>query len=85
MRVILRTQALQSKLEGKPPFTENPEDFAVVVDGPVIGRVYRQSGSMLPSAQWVWSLQVPPHGHGYAATLDEAKAEIAGRYVPLRD
>jgi hypothetical protein len=77
MRLILRTQALQSKIEGKPPFTEDPTDYAVVVDGPQIGRIYKQRSTSMPSAQWRWVSQVPPGGNGYTATLDEAKAEIA--------
>jgi hypothetical protein len=81
MRLILRTQALQSKLEGKPPFSENPNDYAVVVDGPSIGRIYRQAGSQMPSAQWRWVLQKPQAAGGYTATLDEAKAEIAKAYA----
>ena len=84
MRLILRTQALQSKLEGKPPFTEDPDDYAVVVDGPSVGRIYRQSGSQMPSAQWRWVLQKPEFHGGYTATLDEAKAEIAKAYASTR-
>ena len=84
MRLILRTQALQSKLEGKPAFTEDPDDYAVVVDGPSVGRIYRQTGSQLTSAQWRWVLQKPEFHGGYTATLDEAKAEIAKAYASTR-
>jgi hypothetical protein len=81
MRLILRTQALQSKLEGKPPFSEDPDDYAVIVDGPSVGRIYRQAWSQMPSAQWHWVLQKPQVRAGYTATLDEAKAEIAKAYA----
>jgi hypothetical protein len=81
MRLILRTQALQSKIEGKPPFTENPDDYAVVVDGPAVGRIYSQPWAHMPSARWRWVLQKPQARGGYTATLDEAKAEIIRAYT----
>jgi hypothetical protein len=80
MRLILRTMALQAKLKGEPPFSTDPNDYAVIVDGPSIGRIYRNPGSTLKDAQWRWTLQVPPYGHGYVATLEEAKEGISKAY-----
>lgn len=80
MRLILRTQAKQSTLEGKPCWNESPEDFAVVMDGPVIGRIYKQTGSSLPAAQWRWVVQKGPSANGYAASLEEAQAQFAKAY-----
>jgi hypothetical protein len=80
MRLILRTQALQSKLEGKSPFSDDPNDYQVIVDGPAIGRIYPNPGSTAKDAQWRWTLQVPPYGHGYSATLEEAKDGISKAY-----
>jgi hypothetical protein len=75
MRLILRTQAKQSALEGKPEWCTNPEDYAVVLDGPVVGRIYKRQFANMPSAQWHWCVQkTGPSSSGYAATLDEAQA-----------
>jgi hypothetical protein len=82
MRLILRTMALHARLLGETSTNKNPEDYQVIVDGPSIGRIYRNPGSTMKEAQWRWTLQVPPHGHGYTETLDQAKAETARRYVP---
>jgi hypothetical protein len=80
MRLILRTMALQAKIEGKASTSTDPEDYQVIVDGPSIGRIYRNPGSSLKDAQWHWTLQVPPYGHGYVATLEEAKDGILKAY-----
>lgn len=79
MRLILRTQKLQAKLEGQQAITDRPDDFQVIVDGPSIGRIYLEDGG--PSdGKWRWCLQVPPYASGMADTLDAAKAEIARLY-----
>lgn len=79
MRFILRTQVQQSKIEQKAPFSEDPNDYAVVIDGPVVGRIYRYPHG--PSeGKWGWFLQSPVGASGYADSLDEAKEELKQRW-----
>ena len=75
MRLILRTQDHQAKLEGQSSITDSEEDFAVVLDGPVIGRIYREPGE--GRTRWFWFLQKPIAATGIADTLDAAKDELA--------
>jgi hypothetical protein len=80
MRLILRHQNVQSKIEGREPFcADDKHDYSVVVDGPVVGRIYRQPGS---KEQWRWVIQKGPYANGYSPTLEEAKAEFAKAYKP---
>jgi hypothetical protein len=57
------------------------EDYDVLADGKVVGRIL-ESGSRFdpPGLQWIWSITsiVPasPATHGTAATLEEAKAKF---------
>jgi hypothetical protein len=81
-RLILRTQARQSTLAGKPQWCENPDDYAVVLDGPVVGRIYKQGSGTLPHAQWRWCVQAGKSASGYAATLEEAQAAFAEAFNP---
>jgi hypothetical protein len=77
MRLILRAQKKQSELEGKSIWNDKADDYAVIVDGPVVGRIYKQVGSSLQSAQWRWIVQKGPYANGYAATLEDAQSEFA--------
>jgi hypothetical protein len=57
------------------------EDFDVLADGKVVGRIYEDaSASTPPELRWCWSITliVPasPAAYGTAATLDEAKAKF---------
>jgi hypothetical protein len=56
MRFILRSQANQSKIEEKPSITCDPEDYAVIIDGPVVGRIYPNP---IDQTKWNWVLQSP--------------------------
>lgn len=76
-RFILRTQAQQSKIEGQPPSSENPEDYAVVFDGPVVGRIYPNP---IRRGMWNWHMQSPTGASGYADSLDEAKEALKQRW-----
>jgi hypothetical protein len=78
MRFILRTQAQQSKIHGEGAFSDDPDDYAVVIDGPVVGRIYRYSHG--PSMGKGWFLQSPIGATGYADTLDEAKEKLKTRW-----
>ena len=75
MRFILRTLKKQSELEGREPITENPEDYAVVIDGPSVGRIYRSYDET-----WKWCLHSPTGAIGYADSLDVAKEELKQRW-----
>jgi hypothetical protein len=79
MRFILRTQAQQSKLRNEPPFTDNPNDYAVVIDGPVLGRICLQEHD--PSKdKWLWFLQSPTGASGMADTLELARESLRQRW-----
>jgi hypothetical protein len=54
---------------------DSDDDYSVVVDGPVIGRIYRESGGT-SSGKWHWFLQKPIGASGIAETLDEAKQAL---------
>ena len=58
MRFILRTLEHQAKLENREPLTDDLNDYAVVIDGPVVGRIYQYPHG--PSkGKWGWFLQSP--------------------------
>jgi len=57
------------------PFTDDPNDYAVAMDGPVIGRIYRNYDKT-----WKWCLQSPTGAIGYADSLDEAKEFLKQRW-----
>jgi len=78
MRLILRAQTHQSRLEDRPDGDDDDrrEVYAVVVDGPKIGRIYREIGGS-SKGNWYWFLQTDPYGKGITDTLDEAKDESA--------
>jgi hypothetical protein len=58
------------------------EDYDVLADGKVIGRIYEDaSASTPPELRWFWSVTsiwpaTPGLTNGTAATLDEAKAKF---------
>jgi hypothetical protein len=79
MRLILRTQAAHSRIRGLEPFNTNPNDYAVVVDGPVIARIFLDEVSP-QKGKWYWAYQIIPTATGHADTLEEAKEAIAERY-----
>jgi hypothetical protein len=79
MRFILRTQDQQAKLENRAHVTDDPNDYAVVIDGPVIGRIYRYPHG--PSkGKWGWFLQSPSGTSGDADSLDQAKEKLKQRW-----
>jgi hypothetical protein len=57
------------------------EDYDVLADGKVVGRIYEDaSASTPPELRWFWSVSMwpatPGLTNGTAATLDEAKARF---------
>ena len=79
MTIILRTQGEQERIEGLAPVVPwRDDDYAVLDDEIMIGRIYR---TQLPAGnKWMWFLQItgaPKPNRGAADSLDEAKAKLA--------
>jgi hypothetical protein len=87
MTLLLRTLRRQEEIESRPHIIDwQPDDYAVVDDKAVVGRIRREK---LPAgAKWCWFLQTapiaPPPNSGSAATLAEAKAEFRARYEAVQ-
>jgi hypothetical protein len=65
------------------PRLSGHEDFDVIADGEVVGRIYEPRDSRFgpPELGWGWSIitivpGTPGVTNGYAATLDEAEAKF---------
>lgn len=60
-----------------PAGTPAENDYTVLEDGKVIGRIYKTARH---EEEWFWgnnrSPNMPGHDRGYAKSLDEAKAEF---------
>jgi hypothetical protein len=84
MVLILRTQAAQDRLEGRPNSIFGENDYAVCDDRRV-GRIYFAIHVSGPD-KWAWflanteGLEVPVQRSGYAVSLEAAKAELAEQY-----
>jgi hypothetical protein len=54
------------------------EDYDVLTDGKVVGRIYEDDPLALPDIRWFWSIMIVPATpgvtNGTAATREEAKA-----------
>src|SRR5256714_13543854 len=63
------------------------EDYDVLADGKVVGRIYEDaSASTPPDMRWFWSIleviRVPGvRTHGHAPTLDESKAKFRDNWT----
>ena len=77
MTLILKRAKLS-----RPSGQWQDEDYDVLADGKVVGRIYEDgSASTPPDMRWFWSITaivpaVPNVTNGHAATLDEAKAKF---------
>jgi hypothetical protein len=66
------------------------EDFDVLADGKVVGRIYEDaSASTPPELRWFWSVTAivtatPGVTNGTASTLDEAKAKFRQNWAKAR-
>jgi hypothetical protein len=67
----------QGEIEGRESLSETPNDYAVVIDGPVVGRIHPNA---VHSGKWDWALQSPTGAIGHADSLDEAKEELKKRW-----
>ena len=80
MTLLLRRQNSQDRIEGRAPFGWKDDDFAVLDDETVIGRMYREQ---LPGGlKWRWFIHImgASPNSGNADTLDEAKAAFAAAH-----
>jgi hypothetical protein len=69
------------------------DDFAIVDADILVGRIYREM--ICGEPKWRWSIQqipeagpgrgIAPPNHGFANSLDEAKAAFKKRYTQLRE
>jgi hypothetical protein len=74
MSVLLLKRASASRASGE----WNEDDFAVLADGVVVGRIFNSAASPV-GAPWMWSLAFGHHEdrsptHGYAETREAAMA-----------
>jgi hypothetical protein len=64
----------------RPSGEWNEDDFDVLADGAVVGRIFKNDER--PGASWMWTLIIPHHEgrsptHGYEATREAAMAAFA--------
>ena len=81
MNLILRKGSAQACIQGFERLEWADDDYDVVDETTVVGRIYRER--LLGVFKWRWFLQtVPatPPNEGVAGTLDEAKAAFKKRY-----
>ena len=76
MQLILK-RACASRSSG----VWNEDDFDVLADGAVVGRVFK-SAAVPPDRQWIWALAYGHHEdrtpkHGYEPTREAAMAAFA--------
>jgi hypothetical protein len=84
MTLLLRRQNAQDRHEGRQPLPWKHDDFAILDDEIVVGRMYLEQ---LPAGlKWMWLLHImgASPNRGIADTLDEAKAEFAVAYERCR-
>jgi hypothetical protein len=65
----------------RPSGEWNDDDFDVLADGEVVGRIFKADAAPVGSP-WMWTLFFPPHEgrvpiHGYAATREWAMVALA--------
>jgi hypothetical protein len=66
------------------------EDFDVLAEGKVVGRIYEDaSASTPPEMRWFWSVTaivpaIPNVTNGHAPTIDEAKAKFRDSWTKAR-
>ena len=69
-----------------PPVYEHLNDYEVLDDGQSIGRIYESPAATRPEMAWFWSLtiigahQTGVATHGYAPSLEAAKAQFLASY-----
>ena len=67
------------------PWTAEKEDYLVLVDGRVIGRIFQQPQA--PEGRpWLWTITAREHppsiySRGYSETREQAMMEFKGRWL----
>src|SRR5262245_890733 len=61
-----------------------PDDYSVVEDGKIVGRVYRDTGNRAEA--WVWSVTIgiPSTAYGRSPSRDQAKADFRAAFDQLK-
>jgi hypothetical protein len=68
------TQLVLKRASASRPSGEwSDDDYDVLADGVVVGRIMRASAAR-EGMPWLWTLAFGHHTHGYAATREEAMA-----------
>jgi hypothetical protein len=87
---LLASLILKRAKLSRPSGQWQDEDYDVLADGKVVGRIYEDdSASTPPELRWFWSIieiapTVPNKTYGHAATLDEAKAKFRDAWTKAR-
>jgi hypothetical protein len=93
MTLILRRSSVQARIEGWANANRPEDDYAILDNTTIVGRIYREM--IIEKPKWRWFIhQIPesgqgrgitPPNQGMADTLDEAKAAFKARYQQLRE
>lgn len=84
MSLFLRHQTAQDIAEGRKPRQWQMDDYAVLDDAKVVGRIYRDK--VPGGVKWAWLLAAVPGAPddiqplGHADTLEEARAALTAQY-----
>ena len=75
------TLILKRAAASRPSGEWNEDDFDVLADGAVVGRIFRANAASV-ARPWMWTLDIGQHEHrspthGYAATREAAIAAFA--------
>jgi hypothetical protein len=73
---------LTSASKSRPSVEWNEDDYDVVADGLVVGRIMKAAAAVPVGMSWMWTLGYGYHEdrtpiHGYAATREDAMAAFA--------
>jgi hypothetical protein len=93
MTLLLRKSSAQARIEGWANANRPDDDYAIVDNADVVGRIYREM--IIGKPKWRWFIhQIPeagpgrpiqPPNQGMADTIDEVKASFKKRYQQLRE
>jgi hypothetical protein len=80
-RVKLPALILKRASTSRPPGEWSDNDFDVLADGAIVGRIFKAAASPV-GTPWMWTLAFGHHedrtpSHGYAATREAAMAAFA--------
>ena len=75
---------LQRASTSRPSGDWNEDDFDVLADGDIVGRIFKVNAAPIGMPPWMWAIAFWHHEdrsptHGYAATREAAMAAFARR------